>query len=154
MSAVHEERARAKERIFSVRAVNHRWDPKAQHEETYVVVGVLEPSNTPADRVLWIPLAGLQNMSGHAAATASDVSAVLVKLRTPIAGQQLDMLYNRQGTRLTWAWPIAIESVALLCNLDLVGQVENAVRHSFTNLDVRDLGDDIVRALKMLHIHG
>ncbi len=39
-------------------------------------------------------------------------------------------------------------------NLDLVGQVENAVRHSFTNLDVRDLGDDIVRARKMLHIHG
>src|SRR5213594_3535628 len=26
------------------------------HEEEYVVVGVLEPSNTPADRVIWIPL--------------------------------------------------------------------------------------------------
>ncbi len=77
------------------------------HEETYVVVGVLEPSNTPADRVVWIPLAGLQNMSGHDPGTAADVSAVLVRLRTPIAGQQLDMLYNRQGNRLTFAWPIA-----------------------------------------------
>jgi putative ABC transport system permease protein len=83
------------------------FDPKAQHEETYVVVGILEPSNTPSDRVIWIPLAGLQNMSGHDAAAASDVSAVLVKLHTPIAGQQLDMLYNRQGNRLTFAWPIA-----------------------------------------------
>ena len=83
------------------------FDPKAQHEETYVGVGILEPSNTPSDRVIWIPLAGLQNMSGHDAAAASDVSAVLVKLHTPIAGQQLDMLYNRQGNRLTFAWPIA-----------------------------------------------
>jgi len=83
------------------------FDPKSQHEEVYVVVGVMEPSNTPADRVIWIPLAGLQNMSGHDAATAADVSAVLVKLHTPIAGQQLDLLYNRQGNRLTFAWPIA-----------------------------------------------
>lgn len=83
------------------------FDPKAQHDETYVVVGLLEPSNTPADRVIWIPLAGLQNMGGHSAETATDVSAVLVKLRTPLAGQQLDMLYNRQGNRLTFAWPIA-----------------------------------------------
>ncbi|MFM7215977.1 MAG: ABC transporter permease [Verrucomicrobiota bacterium] len=83
------------------------FDPKAQHEETYVVVGVLEPSNTPADRVIWITLAGLQNMGGHDAATATDVSAVLVRLRSPMAGQQLDMLYNRQGNRMTFAWPIA-----------------------------------------------
>lgn len=83
------------------------FDPKTQHEEVYVVVGIMEPSNTPADRVIWIPLAGLQNMSGHDAATANDVSAVLVKLRSPLAGQQLDMLYNRQGNRLTFAWPIA-----------------------------------------------
>lgn len=83
------------------------FDPKAQHEETYVVVGVLEPSNTPADRVIWIPLAGLQNMGGHDASTSTDVSAVLVRLRSPMAGQQLDMLYNRQGNRMTFAWPIA-----------------------------------------------
>jgi putative ABC transport system permease protein len=75
------------------------FNPKEQHEDEYVITGVLEPSNTPADRVLWIPLAGLQNMSGHAAATASDVSAVLVKLRSAVAGQQLDMLYNKQGDR-------------------------------------------------------
>jgi len=85
------------------------FDPRNEHQEKYVVVGIAKPSNTPMDRVLWIPLAGLQNMSGHDPATVSDVSAVLIKLRSPIVGQQLDVLYNRQGNRLTFAWPIARE---------------------------------------------
>jgi putative ABC transport system permease protein len=84
------------------------FNEKNQHSETYVVVGVLKPSNTPADRVLWIPLAGIQKMSGHDPKAATDVSAVLVKLRagSAIAGFQMDMMYNKQGNRLTFAWPI------------------------------------------------
>ncbi|MBI3876258.1 MAG: ABC transporter permease [Verrucomicrobia bacterium] len=84
------------------------YDEKQQpHEETYVVTGILEPSNTPADRVIWIPLEGIQNMKGHDTKTTEDISAVLVKLRTPMAGRQLDDYYNKQGNRLTFAWPIA-----------------------------------------------
>jgi len=83
------------------------FDERAQHAETYVVTGVLKPSNTPADRVIWIPLEGIQNMKGHDPKTASDISAVLVKLKTPIAGRSLELLYNKQGNRLTFAWPIA-----------------------------------------------
>ena len=82
------------------------FDERHEHEEQYVVVGVLEPSNTPADRVLWIPLEGVQHMSGHAEETSSDVSAALVKLRLPMAGQSLDQIYNKKGDRLTFAWPI------------------------------------------------
>ncbi len=82
------------------------FDEKSQHAETYVVVGLLKPSNTPADRVIWIPLEGIQKMAGHDPKTASDVSAVLVKLRSAIAGKQLEMMYNKQGNRLTFAWPI------------------------------------------------
>ena len=84
------------------------FDEKNQHSETYVVVGVLKPSNTPADRVIWIPLAGIQRMSGHDPKAATDVSAVLVKLkaRSAMAGFQMDMMYNKQGNRLTFAWPI------------------------------------------------
>lgn len=85
------------------------FDPRDEHQETYVVVGIAKPSNTPMDRVLWIPIEGIQNMSGHDPAAADEISAVLVKLRSPIAGQQLDLLYNRQGTQLTFAWPIARE---------------------------------------------
>jgi len=76
------------------------------HEDEYVVVGVLEPSNTPADRVLWIPLEGLQTMTGHAAEKSSEVSAVLVKLRSPAMGPALDQQYNKKDDRLTFAWPI------------------------------------------------
>ena len=90
------------------------FDEKEQHAETYVVVGVLEPSNTPSDRVLWIPLEGVQKMSGHAAETATDVSSVLVKLRNPMAGRTLEMLYNKQGTRLTFAWPIGSTMAELM----------------------------------------
>jgi putative ABC transport system permease protein len=36
------------------------YDEKNQHSETYLVVGVLKPSNTPTDRVIWIPLEGIQ----------------------------------------------------------------------------------------------
>ena len=82
------------------------FNEKDQHAETYVVVGVLEPSNTPADRVIFIPLEGIQKMTGHAAYTATEISAVLVKLKSPAAGFQMDLLYNKQGNRLTFAWPI------------------------------------------------
>jgi putative ABC transport system permease protein len=83
------------------------FDEHAQHEEVYVVVGLLEPSNTPADRVIWIPLAGVQWMGGHDPNAVTDVSAVLVRLKGGgAAGFQLDQLYNKQGHRLTFAWPI------------------------------------------------
>ncbi|MDR1281431.1 MAG: ABC transporter permease [Opitutaceae bacterium] len=82
------------------------FDENHQHAETYTVAGVLASSGTPADKVVWIPLHGLQTMSGHAAATADQVSAVLVQLRSPAAGFQLDLLYNKQGDRLTFAYPI------------------------------------------------
>lgn len=82
------------------------FNEKDQHAETYVVVGVMKPSNTPADRVIWIPLAGIQRMSGHDPNAATDVSAVLIKLKSPETGFRLDMMYNRQGNRLTFAWPI------------------------------------------------
>jgi putative ABC transport system permease protein len=85
-----------------------------EHEDEYVVVGILEPSNTPVDRVIWIPLEGLQTMAGHAAEKASDISAVLVKLRSPALGAALDQQYNKQDDRLTFAWPIGKTMADLL----------------------------------------
>ena len=103
------------------------FDEKHQHAENYVVVGVLEPSNTPADKVLWIPLEGLQKMSGHAAEAHTDVSAVLVKLRSPMAGRTLDMQYNREGNQLTFAWPIGATISELLNKVGWFEQVLGAV---------------------------
>ncbi len=82
------------------------YDETKQHAETYVIVGVMKPSNTPADRVIWIPLEGVQLMSGHNVNLATEISAVLVKLRAPQAGMLMNNLYNLTGKRLTFAWPI------------------------------------------------
>ncbi|MGE3312738.1 MAG: ABC transporter permease [Limisphaerales bacterium] len=86
-----------------------RFNPEDQHEERYTVVGVMKPSNTPVDRVIWIPLKGVQLMAGHDPKTATDLSGVLLKFKdtSPLTARQLDLLYNKQGNRLTFAWPIA-----------------------------------------------
>ena len=78
----------------------------AKHKDLYVVVGVLEPTGTPADKVIWIPIKGIQLMDGHNAETATDVSAVLLNLKGS-AGFMLDMKYNKQGNVATLAWPVA-----------------------------------------------
>ena len=70
------------------------------------MTGILEPTNTPADRVVWIPIEGVQTMSGHDPRAATEISAVLVQLRTPTAGFLLDLMYNKQGNRLTFAYPV------------------------------------------------
>lgn len=84
------------------------YDEKMQHAETYVITGIFKPTGTPTDRVIWIPLEGLQRMSGHDAKAATEVSAVLIKLKqeNPMSGFQMDMLYNKRGNKLTFAWPI------------------------------------------------
>ena len=82
------------------------FDENKQHPDEYVVSGIMEPSNTPADRVIWIPITGLQNMAGHDAETATDVSAVLVKLRGT-SGMMMNQEINLQGNVMTFAWPIA-----------------------------------------------
>ena len=82
------------------------FDPKAQHEELYTVVGILEPTNTPVDRVIWIPLEGVQTMKGHNPLAATELSAVLLQLRAPTAGLMLNNFLNAPGGKLTFAYPI------------------------------------------------
>jgi len=85
------------------------YNPANAHDEFFTVTGILEPTGTPADRAIWVPLADLQHLPGHDPAKAEAVSAVLVQFRPTMraAGFALDRLYNRQGTRLTFAWPVA-----------------------------------------------
>ena len=107
------------------------FNEKDQHAETYVVVGVLKPSNTPSDRVIWIPLEGIQKMKGHDPKAATDVSAVLVKLRagSAAAGFRLDMMYNKQGNRLTFAWPIGQVMADLFSKLNWFDRVLELVAY-------------------------
>ena len=82
------------------------FNEEEEHEEHYLVIGILKPSNTPADKVIWIPLEGLQKMSGHAIETHEQISAVLLKFTSPMAARALQLKYQREDTRFTLAWPI------------------------------------------------
>lgn len=99
------------------------FDAAAQHEEVYTVTGILQPTGTPADRVIWIPLSGVQTMAGHDPRTASDVSAVLIQLRAASAGVMLDTMINKQGKTMTFAYPIGTIVADLFNKISWVDQV-------------------------------
>ncbi len=105
------------------------FDAKAEHPDDFVVAGILAPTNTPADRVIWIPLRGLQTMSGHDPKAATDVSAVLVQLRAPTAGFMLDLMYNKQGNRLTFAFPVGAIVAELFGKISWFDQVLTLVAY-------------------------
>ena len=77
--------------------------------------------------MIWIPIAGLQNMAGHSAETASDVSAVLVKLRGTSSGMMMNQEFNFQGDVMTFAWPIANTMSKLFNKIAPVEMVLRAV---------------------------
>jgi putative ABC transport system permease protein len=107
------------------------FDEEKRHAEDYVVVGILEPSNTPADRVIWIPLEGIQKMSGHDPKAAADISAALVKLKAGSAnsGFLLDLQYNKKDNRLTFAWPIGKVIAQLFDKIAWVNRVLTLVAY-------------------------
>lgn len=137
-----------------------RFNENDQHSEVYVVTGIMEPTNTPADRAIWIPISGVQNMKGHSVEASEQISAVLIQFSTPIAGQMLDIQYNKRGNRLTLAWPVAqivsdlfnkvswldrvLQGIAALVGLVAVGSVLASVYNSM-NERRRDIA--IMRAL-------
>ncbi|MEM8883116.1 MAG: ABC transporter permease [Planctomycetota bacterium] len=95
------------------------FDPSQRHAEEYVVTGVLEPTNTPADRAIWVPIEGIWRMEGHVLRGAGteyvpqpqvpipdehkEVSSIGIRLRAPMFGPQLAQDFNRRGTRYTFA---------------------------------------------------
>lgn len=121
------------------------FDEKKKHDDDYTVVGILEPTNSPSDRVVWIPLDGIYRMSGHVLRgsgesvkaqpseaipdEAKEVSAVMLKFRSPQAGMNLDQLINRQGTAATLAFPIGRTMSELFDKLGWVNRVLELVAY-------------------------
>ncbi len=121
------------------------FDEKQKHDDEYVVVGVLQPTNTPSDRVVWIPLEGIYRMSGHVLRgsgstytprageeipdASKEVSAVMLKLRTPQAGFALDQTINKQGRVATLAWPIGRVMAELFDKLGWANRVLTLVAY-------------------------
>ena len=42
------------------------FNESSKHDDIYVVVGILSSTGTPADKVIWVPIKGIQHMDGHA----------------------------------------------------------------------------------------
>ncbi len=117
-----------------------------EHELAYTVISVLEPTNTPADKVIWIPIEGVFRMPGHIffdeeghelhaglGKTIPDadkeISAVMLKLSDPRAGQMLAFEFNRQGKDATLVWPVAAVMAKLLKDLGWVNRILEAVAY-------------------------
>lgn len=115
------------------------FDPKQRHDGEYVVTGVMEPTNTPSDRVIFIPIEGVFRMGGHVLRgtgreftakpgeaipdEAKEVSAILVKMRSPAFGLALAHRINNQGKVATMAFPIATQIAELFDKLGWVVRI-------------------------------
>ena len=117
-----------------------RFEESERHDEKYRVVGILRPTNSPSDRVVWIPLEGIFRMGGHLLRGVEgveyearpgeeipdehkQVSAVMLKLKSQQAGFFLQNEINRQGSEATLAWPIAQTMADFMNKLGWVNRI-------------------------------
>lgn len=146
------------------------------HDDHYRVVGVLAPTNTPSDRVIWIPIEGIYRMSGHVLRGSGrpfrpapgapipdehrEVSAVMLKLADPQSGFLLSQRINGQGRVATLAWPIGrvvaelfdrigwiTQVLALVAYLVVVVATGSVLASIYTSLNERRREFAILRAL-------
>ncbi|MDA0836800.1 MAG: ABC transporter permease [Planctomycetota bacterium] len=102
------------------------YNPQEQHEQEFKVVGVLKPTNSPTDHVIWISIDSMFRMEGHVlrggggefeAGNApeipdqfKEVSAVMLRYvppdSDPMVGFNLSQKINYQGKKYTLA-PVA-----------------------------------------------
>jgi len=120
-------------------------DPKNQHRDEFTVVGLLQPTNSPSDRVIWIPIEGIYRMSGHVLRgtgqiyrpkpgedippESREVSAVMLKFSNPAAGFTLDQQINKVGKVATLAWPVAGVMAELFDRIGWVSRILTLVAY-------------------------
>jgi putative ABC transport system permease protein len=86
-----------------------------EHHQEFTVVGLLTPTGTPLDRVLWAPVQTIQELEGHDPVAAHELSVILIRLdpAAPASGFMLAQGYNASGGAYTFAWPVAAHVAAL-----------------------------------------
>lgn len=115
------------------------FDENAKHDDDYKVVGILQTTNSPSDRVVWIPLDGIYRMKGHILRgtgetfkaqegqeipeETKEVSAVMLKLKSLQAGMALEQTINRQGKVATLAFPIGRTMAELFDKIGWINRV-------------------------------
>jgi putative ABC transport system permease protein len=117
----------------------------SKHDDDYKVVGVLETTNSPSDRVVWIPLDGIYRMKGHILRgtgenykakegeeippEAKEVSAVMLKFKSLQAGMSLEQTINKQGKVATLAFPIGRTMAELFDKMGWINRVLELVAY-------------------------
>jgi putative ABC transport system permease protein len=122
------------------------FDESQKHPQEYVIVGILENTNTPSDRVIWIPIEGVFRMEGHVLSGTEktsykpkpgeeipdehkEVSSVMIQFKDPGAGFLLDQTINKQGKVATLAWPIAAVMAELFDKIGWVNRILELVAY-------------------------
>ena len=114
------------------------FNPEDQHENEFEIVGIMENTNTPNDRVIWIPINSFYRMDGHVLRGTGEnfeanreqeipdehkeVSAVLVEFRSPLLAQRIAAQINR-GDQATIAYPVATVMLDLFNKVGWVHKV-------------------------------
>lgn len=122
------------------------YEETAKHQEEYVIVGIMETSNSPSDRVIWIPIEGVFRIGGHVLRGSGtntyvpskkeaipdehkEVSAVMLKFSAPEVGFFLNQTINRQGNIATLAWPIGVVMADLFEKMGWVNKILELVAY-------------------------
>jgi putative ABC transport system permease protein len=122
-----------------------QYSESQKHNDQFKVVGILKTTNSPSDRVVWIPIEGIYRMSGHVLRgtgqiyrpeegkeipeEAKEVSAVMLKFKNAQTGFILDQQINRQGKVATLAWPIAKVMAELFDRIGWVNRILTMVAY-------------------------
>jgi putative ABC transport system permease protein len=122
-----------------------QFSEREKHADEYTVVAIMEATNGPSDRVVWIPIEGIYRMSGHVlrgggkpmratpgeviAEEHLEVSAVMLKLSNPQAGFILNQQINQTGKVATLAWPIARVMAELFDRIGWVSRILTMVAY-------------------------
>ena len=94
------------------------FDPDSKHNQEFKVVGIMESTNNPMDHVIYTPIEPIYRMEGHEINGQTfeegekidkeywEISAVLVKMKSPVAGVIISDQINRGDTGLTMAFSV------------------------------------------------
>lgn len=115
------------------------FNPESMHDNKFKIVGIMANTNSPNDRVIWIPIESHFRMEGHVLRGAGtefkveknteipdehkEVSALLVKTRSPMGAMQLSGKINK-GTTATMAYPVA---AVMLDIFDKIGWIHKVL---------------------------
>ncbi|MDH5682164.1 MAG: ABC transporter permease [Spirochaetota bacterium] len=114
-------------------------DDHKAHSEIHTVVGVLEPTNSQSDKVIWSNIDSFYRMGGHVLRGSGsvytpkegvaipdahkEVSAVMLKLKSPQFGFFLKQRIRQKEESATFAWPIGTVMAGFINKIGWVTKV-------------------------------